>query len=72
MVRQRIRRLCAICEVPIERKERICAECKEKWAPEGEFEPWLVALIEETNKEYNYQHRHNSKTIPLDWVKDKV
>lgn len=50
------RRTCALCDLKIKYKERLCPAHKEEYNDQL-TEPWLRGIIEESNYQYNVQRR---------------
>lgn len=50
------RRTCALCDVKIKYKERLCPEHKEEYK-DNLTDPWLRGIIEESNYQYNVNRR---------------
>jgi hypothetical protein len=66
------RRSCALCDMKIKYKERLCPEHLEEYKDQL-TEPWLSAIIQESNYIYNVNRRDiRNGTISLERMQGKI
>lgn len=64
------RRTCALCDVKIKYKERLCPDHLEEYKDQLTT-PWLRGIIEESNFQYNVMRRDiRNGTVSLETVRN--